>query len=144
MVKPITWVRLIYDFMVAAFVRITHFLRYMSEFTRYASVANRGNSSYKKFETPHIHFQWLKITIPAMFSSNVIRDYHVLHQCTPYMSILVFDAATFVCITKLFFFFIIIFRYLLPIVPVRLRWCNFTERQNFGIFIDIKSHSISF
>ena len=58
-----------------------------------------------------------------------------------YMSILAFDAATFVCITKVYF---IIFRYLLPIVPVRLRWCNFTERQNFGIFIDIKSHSISF
>ena len=34
MVKPITRDWLIYDFMVAAFVRITHFLRYISEFTR--------------------------------------------------------------------------------------------------------------
>ena len=127
--------------MVPAFVRITHFLRYISEFTRYASVANRGNSSYTKFKTPHIHFEWLKNTIPAMFSSNLIRDYHVLHQCTPYMSILAFDAATFVCIRKVYF---IIFWYLLPIVPERLRWCYFTERQNFGIFIDIKVTALVF
>ena len=76
-----------------------------------------------------------------MFSSNLTRDYHVLHQCTPFMSILKFDAATFVRITKMYF---IIFRYLLTIVPVRLRWCYFKERQNFGIFIDIKLHRISF
>ena len=101
MVNPITWVWLIYDFMVAAFVRITHFLRYISEFTLYASVVNRENSMY----TVHVH------------------------------------AATFVWITRVYF---IIFRYLLPIVPVRLRWCNVTERQNLGIFIDIKFTALVF
>ena len=35
-----------------------------------------------------------------MFSSNLIRVYHVLHKCTPYMSFLAFDAATFVWITQ--------------------------------------------
>ena len=40
MVKPITWDGLIYDFTVAAFVQITHFLRYISEFTHYASLVN--------------------------------------------------------------------------------------------------------
>ena len=40
MVKPKPWIGLIYDFMVAAFVRITRFLRYISEFTRYASLVN--------------------------------------------------------------------------------------------------------
>ena len=127
---------------IYTFVRITHFLRYISWFTRYASVVNRGNSSYTKFETLHIHFEWLKNAIPAMFSSNLTRDYHVRHQCTPFISILVFDAATFVWITKMYFFFIFI--YLLPIVPVRLRWCNFKERQNVGIFVDIKLYRISF
>ena len=100
--------------MIAAFVRITRFLRYISEFTRYASLVNRGNSSYAKLKIPHIHFEWLKNTIAAMFSSNFIKDYFVLHQCTRCISILAFDAATFVCITKVYF---IIFRYLLPIVP---------------------------
>ena len=69
-----------------------------------------------------------------------MRDYHVLHQCTPCLSILAFDAATFVCITKVYF---IIFRYILPIAPMRVRWCTFTEQQNFGIFIDLKIHSIT-
>ena len=50
MVKPITWVWLIYDVMVDAFVRITHFLRYISEFTRYSSVVNGGSSSYMKYK----------------------------------------------------------------------------------------------
>ena len=35
-VQDMTLVWLIYDFMVTAFVRITHFLRYISEFTLYA------------------------------------------------------------------------------------------------------------
>ena len=39
--------------------RITHFLRYITEFTRYASVVNRENSTYTKFKTQHIHFEWL-------------------------------------------------------------------------------------
>ena len=135
MVKPITWVGLIYDFMIAAFVRIACFLRYISEFTRYASLVNRGNSSYALWAVVK------KNTITAMFSSNLIRDYYVLHQCTRWISILAFDAATFVCITKVYF---IIFAYLLPIVPGWLRWFNFTERQNFGMLIDIKIHGISF
>ena len=34
--------------------------------------------------------------------------------------------------------YFIIFRYLLPIVPGRIRWCYFTERQNFGILKSIE------
>ena len=59
MVKFITWDRLIYNFMVTSFVPITCFLCYISEFTRYASLVNKENSSYNKVKTPHIHFEWL-------------------------------------------------------------------------------------
>ena len=52
-----------------------------------------------------------------------------------------FWCSDFVWISKVY---IIIFRYLLPIVPVRLRWWNFTEQQNFEIFIDLNIHIISF
>ena len=58
------------------------------------------NSTYAKFKTSHIQFEWLLNTIIAMLSSNLIRGYSVLHQCTPCISILTFDAATFVWITK--------------------------------------------
>ena len=48
MVKPITWVWLICDFMVAAFVRITHFLRYISEFTAiyYLRIINLKHNTF--------------------------------------------------------------------------------------------------
>ena len=50
MVKLITWVRLIYDFMVASFVQITHFLRYILECSWYVSLVNKGNLSYTKLK----------------------------------------------------------------------------------------------
>ena len=75
MVKLITWVRLIYNFMMASFVRITRILRYISEFTRYASLVNKGNSSHTKFKTLLIHVECLRNTIKAMPSSKAKEKY---------------------------------------------------------------------
>ena len=41
MVNLIPWAWLISDFMVASFARFIPFLRYISEFTRYASPVNK-------------------------------------------------------------------------------------------------------
>ena len=49
----VTWVRIIYDFMVASFVRITHILRYNSEFTRYASLVNKWNQLHEVWKTTY-------------------------------------------------------------------------------------------
>ena len=44
------------DFMVASFVRVTGFLRNIfSEFSRYASIVNKVNSSYTKFEANYTY-----------------------------------------------------------------------------------------
>ena len=49
------------------------------------------------------------------------------------MYMLEFDAAISVWLAKI----ILLFSDIFPIVAGLLRWFNFTERWNFGIFIDI-------
>ena len=73
------------------------------------SLENKGNSSYTKFQIPHTHFESLANTITAMLSSNLPRDYRVIHQFTLCMSILAFDAALSVLITKRILLFFDIF-----------------------------------
>ena len=44
--------------MVAPFVRITRFLRYILEYICYVSLVNKENSIYMMFKTPHIQLKW--------------------------------------------------------------------------------------
>ena len=55
-----------------------------------------------------LYTQILKQSVlkPASPGITLTRDYNILHQCSPFMSILAFDTATFVWITKMYFIII--------------------------------------
>ena len=66
----------------------------------------------------------------AMFSSNLIRHYHVINPCidTLYMYTVHVHARIWYCSFGMAYSkHFNIFKNLLPIVPGRLRWCNFTN-----------------
>ena len=85
MIKLITWVRFIYASMVAAFVRISAFLRYNADFTRCASLGCSQNATNQPKSTVELGFMchWVLLSVHRSFCSIIIRCIYVLSVTSP-------------------------------------------------------------